>query len=239
VNKAVGELVEWGYLEKRSQEESGESFCLYRTVIDQPDVTGGVSGKADTPVSAEADTGVPSRRTPVSPRKDTLVSHIDHVDKEKHELKHPAGTDGASGGRLPFSPGVIRELVSLNEDVETLIERYRHRTKGKRIADPSAYLLEMGRDAAAKRLGISKAALAKITSRNASEKAAALAGAVGAFSKPSEDLLRRVRRYRNPYVDLAVKRLSGRTFASQAAADRAFEAELVVFRFSSEAQRAL
>src|SRR6476620_3089001 len=43
VNKAMSELVEWGYIEKQSQENSGDSFCFYRTVIDRPDEGGGVS----------------------------------------------------------------------------------------------------------------------------------------------------------------------------------------------------
>src|SRR5262245_4862668 len=48
VNKAIKELDVWGYIEKRSQEQSGESFCLYRIKIDRQDDEGGVSAKADT-----------------------------------------------------------------------------------------------------------------------------------------------------------------------------------------------
>lgn len=34
VNKAVGQLVEWGYLKKRTQQDAGESFCLYKVTLD-------------------------------------------------------------------------------------------------------------------------------------------------------------------------------------------------------------
>lgn len=34
VNKAINQLVEWGYLAKRDQQEAGESFCLYKIVLD-------------------------------------------------------------------------------------------------------------------------------------------------------------------------------------------------------------
>jgi hypothetical protein len=61
INKATGELVEWGYLEKQSQEKSSDTFCLYRTIIDRAKEGGEVSDVADTPrgeVSAIVDTGV-------------------------------------------------------------------------------------------------------------------------------------------------------------------------------------
>jgi hypothetical protein len=68
INKALTELNKWAYVEKRDQQESHESFCLYRVALDRPEAAteteGGVSGKADTPprrnrkggVSGKADT---------------------------------------------------------------------------------------------------------------------------------------------------------------------------------------
>lgn len=84
VNKCVGELVGWGYIDRQSQEETGESFCLYRTILDQ----GGVSGETDTPpekrtrgVSGIADTSVASGRTPVSPPRTQKNEHIEHIEE--------------------------------------------------------------------------------------------------------------------------------------------------------------
>jgi DNA-binding XRE family transcriptional regulator len=243
VNKAINELVEWDYLEKRSQGESGESFCLYRTLLDQPETTGGVSGKPDTPLngdlSATADTGVRSQRTRVSPpRTPNSYRSLDVVEEEGREDSGQQGPTEHAGPDLPFSADVIRELVSMpgELDVEELISRYIGRTRSKRIGDPSAYLLSMGRDAAAKKLGISRATLAKIASRSDAERAAGFAEATEAFSKPSAECVARHRRYRNPHVEIAVQRLTGRTFVTQAAADRAFEGELAVLRFSSGKQ---
>ncbi|HXF55654.1 MAG TPA: helix-turn-helix domain-containing protein [Hyphomicrobiaceae bacterium] len=73
ISRAGKELVEWGYIEKLSQVESGESFCLYRVIIDHP----GVQPTGDTPpgegVQPTGDTGGPLPVAPVSPRKDTLT----------------------------------------------------------------------------------------------------------------------------------------------------------------------
>lgn len=37
INLAIKELVDWGYLSKQSQAESGESFCLYRLLLNEDD----------------------------------------------------------------------------------------------------------------------------------------------------------------------------------------------------------
>lgn len=144
-------------------------------------------------------------------------------------------TDGGWGERLPFTGDVLRALVAMDVDLDALIERYRKRTKGKRIDDPSAYLLGMGRDDAAKRLGVSKEALKRLTSKNKAERAIAMGAAVGAFSKPSDAAIGKARRWRDPNVDTALQRLAGKTFASQDAADRAFRGELTILRFSGRA----
>jgi len=40
LNNAVAQLVKWGYVEKRSQAETGTSRCHYRTLMDAPEVPG-------------------------------------------------------------------------------------------------------------------------------------------------------------------------------------------------------
>jgi hypothetical protein len=86
VNKAVKELAKWGYVEKRGQAESRESFCFYRTVIGPPEEPVGVSDKPDTPlreaVSARPDTGVWPGRIGVSPlRTQNNYRSLDHVEQ--------------------------------------------------------------------------------------------------------------------------------------------------------------
>jgi hypothetical protein len=80
--------LEWGYLEKRGQITTRESFCFYRTVIDQPEGLLGVSDKPDTSspqeVSAGSDTGVRPERSMVSPlrlRTQNNDRSLDHVDQ--------------------------------------------------------------------------------------------------------------------------------------------------------------
>ncbi len=82
INRAVGELVAWGYILKRGQDETGEAFCTYKTRLDGDAPGGstagndrpadgspgqGVSRTGDTPpVSHTGDTGVTSTSTRVS-----------------------------------------------------------------------------------------------------------------------------------------------------------------------------
>lgn len=88
INKAIGELVEWGYLLKRDQKATGESFCTYKVRLDDDEEDeGGVSRPDDTPghnaarveckagttppVSSPGDTSVKPRATRVSSPHDT------------------------------------------------------------------------------------------------------------------------------------------------------------------------
>lgn len=67
INIAVGELVEWGYIQKKSQQETGTAFCQYRVAIDPPNQVADVSPPDDTPpVSPPDDTRVTPQMTPVS-----------------------------------------------------------------------------------------------------------------------------------------------------------------------------
>lgn len=143
-----------------------------------------------------------------------------------------AADEIATGERVPFTPEVVRELTALDVDVGALIERYQTRTRGRSVDDPSAYLLAMGRDEAAKRLGIPLDRVKALGSRNCAERGAAMATAVGASAAPSERAMRSARRYRKPHeIELAQEMLSGRIFASVAEADRALELALTNVRF--------
>jgi hypothetical protein len=107
VNTAVGELIRFGYVAMQSQAESGESFCLYKVLLDTDIVVppnsraddtatgsadegdtpleGGVSRPGDTPleggVSRPGDTPpggeCPAQATPVSRPGDTCVTIMD------------------------------------------------------------------------------------------------------------------------------------------------------------------
>jgi hypothetical protein len=235
VNKAVGELVQWRHIEKQSQAESGESFCLYRILIDQPEMEECPLSRtppSDESVSVESDTCVRSQETPESPRKDTLNRSLEHIEQSA-EAEEVCETDADSLEKLPFSADAIREVVALGEDPVTLFKRYRARTKRKRIRDPSAYFITMARDAAAKRLGVPIAVLIKAAARNDPETGTVFASVVGAFSTPSPRCLARARRYLNPNVDAALQDLSRKKFCTQEAADRAFEGVLTALRFST------
>ena len=79
VSRAVGELVEWRYVEKHGQDESGSSRCHYRMLMDEPEPTeiDTCHLPRDTPQSGvechlPRDTSVTSQVTDVSPTKDTL-----------------------------------------------------------------------------------------------------------------------------------------------------------------------
>lgn len=100
----------------------------------------------------------------------------------------PSGTDGAEGERLPFSEASLAACEAMGFTRDTLVDRYYRRTKGKRINDPSAYLLEMAVDMAAKARGVPKAAVRKTTSKNKDERAEGYAEVTGVAKEPSEPM---------------------------------------------------
>ena len=161
------------------------------------------------------------------------------VNEKQEDLANeiPSGIDGALGERLPFTADTIRELTTLDGlDVEALVESYREKTKGKPIKNPDAYILKMGRTLVAGRMKISLEQLKRITSKNKTERALEQANVVGAFSRPSEETLRRARRYRKPEeIEQALANLAGKSFRSQDAVDRALEGEFTVLRFGRRA----
>ena len=129
--------------------------------------------------------------------------------------------------RLPFTREVIGELQGLGCDVESLVAKYLERTKRKRIAESSAYLLQMGRDECAKAAGVTVDVVKDCSARRQVTRADALAVAAGAFSTPSEHSINRARRTRADAVtDTALRALSAKRFPSLAAAESAFTAEI-------------
>lgn len=81
INGALAQLVKWGYLARKSQQETGESFCQYRTILDQ----GGVSTDVLTPPSSGVSSAVLTTEkpsdTPVRTHKDTLNIHVEDIGK--------------------------------------------------------------------------------------------------------------------------------------------------------------
>jgi uncharacterized protein YdaU (DUF1376 family) len=118
----------------------------------------------------------------VRERGDLSRSPKEEKKQENRErILVPLGTDddGARGTRLPFTAAAIADVEKLGIDPAGLYERYQRKTLGKRIADPSAYLLEMARDQAAKSLGCDPGVLKGATSRNQAEAVMAQCAALG------------------------------------------------------------
>lgn len=98
-------------------------------------------------------------------------------------------------GPEDFEPSVLRDLAALSVDTAALIDKYNSKTRVKHIADPSAYLLRMGREEAANRHGVTAEHITAQTSRNRRIRVAAAVDALGARRPtPLDDLLRRAQR---------------------------------------------
>jgi len=123
INRAVSELVEWGYILKRSQRETGEAFCTYRTRLDgddappPPAVGRGVSRTDYTPhVSHTGDTGVTSTHTGVSPLESqnrlspTIADPPPPTPAQpsraagEGDCGNPGGEQGTAGGEPAAAP---------------------------------------------------------------------------------------------------------------------------------------
>jgi hypothetical protein len=53
VNRAIRELVAWGYLEKRSQAQTGRAICFYRIIMDRPGEPD--DSEPDSPIEGDGD----------------------------------------------------------------------------------------------------------------------------------------------------------------------------------------
>ena len=206
------------------------TFCNYDVYQQRSRTKGTVEGTKEGPARDQSHTR--------DSRQEEHRSSPKERKKEEDAYAHArnGGTDGASGERLPFSETVIREIAAFNVDVEDLVADFFKKTAGKRIRDPSAYLLHMAKQRAAKGLGITVAQFSKVSTGTKHERALEAANVVGAFSAPSDEALRRARRYRKPdEINTAISRLAGRRFTSQTAVDRALDYEFTVMRFSGRA----
>jgi hypothetical protein len=133
----------------------------------------------------------------------------------------------ANGKRLPFSHEVITHIARMGVDLIELIERYHVKTKGKKIVDPSAYLLRMAQGEAAKAAGVTIDTIKRVTSGSRESRAQAYAAAVGIGAEPGAKYLESYRRRLklrglDPEARLADWRKSRegqRPFASAAAAE--------------------
>src|SRR5690606_21283647 len=114
---AINELVAWKYLRKRSQAERGESFCVYKVLLDDEDDDEGVSRTGDTPlgegVSRTGDTGVTQEVTRVSP---SIGHSTDNTDKTDSPPTPPGGP--GAGDEVLKSSGRNRD-----KSVEDMLDR--------------------------------------------------------------------------------------------------------------------
>jgi hypothetical protein len=192
--RIIREHVATGYCHRERGRNADGTLSAYEYVFtDEPGSIAPPAPEKASVVTTDVKpvTGEPAPANPTP--TNTGQSHEDeHEKKEAVTRIQPLATDG--GDRLPFTPSVLAEIGAMGVDPTAVVERYRERTGGRRIADPSAYLLRMARDEAAKRLGVPIAALVGLGSCSRAERARAQAASVGAVAKPSEAVLRGVER---------------------------------------------
>ena len=95
---------------------------------------------------------------------------------------------------------VIGRIRRMCVDPEALAERYKAKTRGRRIADPSAYLMRIAQNEVAKRDGVSVETVAKLAAADNSERAVILAKAAGVDVDPAKSERRHARARRSPTV---------------------------------------
>ena len=149
INKAINQLVKWRYIEKRDQADSGESFCLYRAMIDAVEslkdkggsvcsrrhpLRAGVSGIADTSVGQSGHPCTPGADTP--PRSGITTraksDHVDHIERERPTslCKTPLPDDVPNDQmvawvHLHFQP--VKKGASLADIITRSSRRFRER----------------------------------------------------------------------------------------------------------------
>jgi hypothetical protein len=124
LNVAVNQLVEWKYLRKQTQAQSGESFCLYKIILDEEDDEGSVPprehpSRAGSVPSAEHPPeggsvpsragSVPSREQGCSAQGTGVFPIIEHTNRHAEEADDnpplPHGADRATGGKSDAGAG--------------------------------------------------------------------------------------------------------------------------------------
>lgn len=120
---------------------------------------------------------------------------VNHPVYKEGQSQRNKSTKDKSGSEVLASPdgqrfdrNVVLTLERLGVDVGSLIDRYRQKTGGKHIADPSAYLMAMGQEEAAKAHGVTIEQIKGSTSRNVGQRQAAAVSATHAAAKPNAAL---------------------------------------------------
>lgn len=133
VVRAVKELVEWRYLEKRGQEQAGSARCHYRLLVDDPEPieldeptvvdaadddaathdvgTCSVGGDTST-CSVGGDTGVAREATHVSPNKDTALD-------QRSKTTTPTPQAGRESDLDDFGSGQSGRAAALTASVKS------------------------------------------------------------------------------------------------------------------------
>lgn len=194
VNKAFGELAEWGYFAKQNQQRTGESFCLYRLLFNSEENVRTSNSAIGEGVSGKPDTGVERTDTRVSSNKDTLISRIGDIESEVDTSSDPSSGKPNEKEGLPFTPTMIKQIELMGLDPRKLIKRYQYEElkKARRglrpIEDPNAYILQMACDQVAKDLGMSCDEARKLLAADVQSRTAALIAASASNLKPKSRL---------------------------------------------------
>jgi hypothetical protein len=137
VNKAIGDLVAAGYVERVSQKDSGEAFCLYRVAIDRDEDVSAtndtpVSAIPDTPVSSSGDTRVASGATQVSPLTTPYSRPADLTD---HSPLTPRSRKRSRGtGEVETQNGKIEPRFDISLPLRSRLAAWRY---GKEALSPA------------------------------------------------------------------------------------------------------
>jgi hypothetical protein len=128
--------------------------------------------------------------TPTREDSSRSVGESDSSSRAESELR----TDDELGERLPFTEQALSTCEKMGFTRKTLVDRYRQKTarRATPIRDPSAYLITMAIDMAAKARGVPAQALRASLGRSPEEAGAGHARASGALPQPSETMLRNV-----------------------------------------------
>lgn len=122
LNMAIADLVTWLYVEKRSQAETGEACCHYRTMIDTDD---GVRAHSSTELPQEdvSPTGDTPQDADVSPTGDTrVIPEVTHVSPTKDTKEDLTIVIDQTHTHTVPKPPCVRELDRcLQDGVDPLV----------------------------------------------------------------------------------------------------------------------
>lgn len=130
VNAAVLDLVQWNYVERKTQEQTKTSFCHYRVLIDEPEIgEGGVPPTDGTPrgegVPPTDGTGVTSRSYTGAAPETAPPMYKDRAREIKDQRSlPPKSPDGGPSENLDWKGKLIAELRGRGRNldaVETLL----------------------------------------------------------------------------------------------------------------------